>query len=136
MKCARSILVAFVVSVASPPVIAAETVAPEPEVVQAPPSGSAPAPHAQGKAMPSDARTLIGIDVFSQDQTRVGSVEKVVSGPDGAMQAIHIKTGGFLGFGGKLVAIPQGKFAMRGQNVQLLLTSDEVAHLPAVKDQM
>lgn len=83
-----------------------------------------------------DKSALTGREVFSKDQLRVGQVELVVEKSDGAVQAIRIKAGGFLGFGGKVVEIPHERFWMRGTNVQLDLTSDEINHLPQVKDQM
>ena len=87
-----------------------------------PPSGSAP------KANP-----LIGLAVFSSDGSRLGTVQAVNAEPDGKVKAIHIKTGGFLGFGGKMVAIPEGKFTRAGENVQLGLTAEEVSKLPELK---
>jgi hypothetical protein len=73
--------------------------------------------------------------VFSSDGSRLGSVQSVNAEPDGKVKAIHIKSGGFLGFGGKMVAIPEGKFTRSGDNVQLGLTADEVSKLPEVKEQ-
>ena len=49
------------------------------------------------------------------------------------MKAIHFKSGGFLGIGGKLVAIPEGKFTRAGDNIQLGMTSEEVSKLPEIK---
>lgn len=77
--------------------------------------------------------TLVGRDAYSQDQTLVGQVERVEKAPDGRIIAIFLKTGGFLGFGARLVTVPEDKFRMRGQNVQLQLTSEEVQKLPEVK---
>jgi hypothetical protein len=76
----------------------------------------------------------LGRDAFSQDQILAGTVEKIVAAPDGRVQAIMLKTGGFLGFGAKVVAIPEGQFHMRGANVQLQLTLEEVQKLPAQRD--
>ena len=64
-----------------------------------------------------------------------GTVHGVSAAPDGSVKAIHIKTGGFLGFGGKLVAIPEGRFTKSGDNIQLGITADEVSKLPEVKEQ-
>jgi hypothetical protein len=44
-------------------------------------------------------------------------------------------TCGFLGLGGKLVAIPDGKFTRTGADIQLGMTAGEVSKLPEVKDQ-
>jgi hypothetical protein len=78
---------------------------------------------------------ILGMPVFSADGSRLGVIENIGVGGDGKVKAIHFKTGGFLGFGGRKVAIPEGKFTVVGQNVQLALTSDEVSKLPEVKDE-
>src|SRR5438876_1223973 len=49
---------------------------------------------------------LIGLPVFSSDGNRLGIVDSIDGQPDGKVTAINIRTGGFLGFGTKLVAIP------------------------------
>lgn len=92
----------------------------------APPAASGPA---NGSSMSKDS--LIGRDAYSQDQTLMGPVERVATTSDGRVQAIFIRTGGFLGIGARLVAVPDGKFSMRGQNVQLQLTSEDVQKLPS-----
>ena len=80
------------------------------------------------------AQSLVGLDVFSSDGTRVGEVRSVNTGPGGDIVSLHVRTGGFLGFGGRIVAIPEGKFIRTGQSVRLDLNSDEVTGLPEVKD--
>ena len=54
--------------------------------------------------------------------------------PDGKVTAINIRTGSFLGFGTKLVAIPEGKFQRAGDIVQIGMTAEEVSKLPTIKD--
>jgi len=49
--------------------------------------------------------------------------------------AIGIKVGGFLGFGGHIVAIPDGEFNHIGDTVQVNMTADEVNKLPRAKTQ-
>ena len=49
--------------------------------------------------------------------------------------AIEIKVGGFLGFGGHMVAIPDGKFSRVGDTVQVNMTADEVNKLPKAEKQ-
>lgn len=102
---------------------------PRPEA--APPSSKTPA------VKPSEtpaAQDLVGLNVFSADGTRIGEVRAVNTGPSGDIVALHIRTGGFLGFGGRIVAIPQGKFIRSGQSIRLDLDSDQVTGLPEVKD--
>ena len=81
---------------------------------------------------PAKVESLIGLAVTSSDGTKLGTVQSVNT-QDGKVTAILIKTGGFLGFGAKLVAIPQAKFTRTGNNVQLAMTAEEVGKLPEVK---
>jgi hypothetical protein len=84
---------------------------------------------------PPKVNPLIGLAVFSSDGSKLGTVHSVNAEPDGKVKAIHIKTGGFLGFGAKLVAIPENKFARTGDTIRLGVTADEVSKLPEVKEQ-
>jgi sporulation protein YlmC with PRC-barrel domain len=77
---------------------------------------------------------LIGLAVFSSDGNKLGTVDSVDGEPDGKISAINIRTGGFLGFGMRVVAIPEGKFQRVGQFVQIALTAEEIGKLPALKD--
>jgi sporulation protein YlmC with PRC-barrel domain len=77
---------------------------------------------------------MIGLTVFGSDGQKIGEVKEVKAAADGKVEEIHVKTGGLLGFGGKTVAIPAGKFNKSGQNVQLALTSDDVSKLPRVEE--
>jgi hypothetical protein len=78
---------------------------------------------------------LLGLSVFSLEGSKLGSVRGVEAGADGAITAIYLITGGFLGFGGKLVAIPVGKFTHDPEKIVVLMSVDEVARLPAVEEQ-
>jgi hypothetical protein len=86
-----------------------------------------PAGHAQ-------TQSLVGLVVFASDGTRVGEVRSVSAGPGGDIVALHVRTGGFLGFGGRIIAIPGSKFIRSGHSIRLDLDSDEVTGLPEVKD--
>jgi sporulation protein YlmC with PRC-barrel domain len=77
---------------------------------------------------------LVGLPVFGTDGQKVGEVRDVRKESDGQVKAILIRTGGFLGFGGKTVAIPSGKFARSGQNIQVAMTYEDVSKLPVVDD--
>jgi hypothetical protein len=133
--------------------VAAQTQAPTPSEPATPPAATKPdtaplpptgpaqkpviTPRSTDKSAtaPAKVNPLVGLAVFSSDGNKLGSVHSVAAAPDGKVTAIHIKTGGFLGFGGKLVAIPDGKFTRTGDNVQLGMTSDEVSKLPEAKEQ-
>lgn len=113
---------------------------------QAPPAEAPPAPRAEPPSTkplavkPSEAPAatpegdLVGLDVFSSDGTRVGDVRAVSTGPSGDVVALHIRTGGFLGFGARIVAVPQGRFTRAGRSVRLDLDSGQVSGLPEVKE--
>jgi PRC-barrel domain len=117
----------------------------KPEPAPMPPTGMKPSDTPRPSAPPSTStdkqsaapakNPLIGLSVFSADGNKLGSVQSVDAGADGKVKAIRLKTGGFLGFGGKLVEVPDGKFTKSGENVQLGLTADEVSKLPEVKNQ-
>src|SRR5436190_23087033 len=77
---------------------------------------------------------LIGLPVFSYDGNKLGIVDSIDGQPDGKVTAINVRTGGFLGFGTRLVAIPEAKFQRAGDIVQIDMTAEEVSKLPAVKD--
>jgi hypothetical protein len=96
-----------------------------------PPPAKAPA--VKPSEMPV-AQDLVGLSVFSSDGTRVGEVRGVNTGPSGNIVALRIRTGGFLGFGGRTVSIPEGRFFRSGQSIRLDLDSDQVGSLPEVKD--
>jgi sporulation protein YlmC with PRC-barrel domain len=118
---------------AAPP----EKVAPPRTEPDPPRSEMAPPPSKAPAVKPSEApaaQDLVGLNVFSADGTRIGEVRGVNTDPSGDIVALHIRTGGFLGFGGRIVAIPQGKFIRSGQSIRLDLDSDQVTGLPEVKD--
>jgi hypothetical protein len=62
----------------------------------------------------------------------LGTVQSASAGPDGKA-VIFLKTGGFLGFGGHVVAIPEGKFTRSGEVIQLSMTAEDVSKLPEAK---
>jgi sporulation protein YlmC with PRC-barrel domain len=90
---------------------------------------------------PSDSRIepqlnpLIGLAVFASDGTKVGTIDSVDGEPDGRITAINVRTGGFLGFGTKVVAVPEGQFERTGSSVHVALTAEELSKLPAIKEQ-
>ncbi len=117
---------------AAPEKIAPPKTEPGPDAMA--PSTKPPAVNPSETPAAQTAKDLVGLDVFSSDGTRIGEVRSVNTGPSGDIVALRIRTGGFLGFGGRIVAIPQGKFIRAGQSIRLDLASDEVTGLPEVKD--
>src|SRR5262245_48293310 len=119
----------------SPPSPSAPPPAARPEQGPAPPAATQPGATGKSATAPREANPLIRLAVISSDGSKVGTVQRVSTGPDGSVKSIQIRTGGFLGFGARLVAIPEGRFTRNGDNVQLGITADEVSKLPEVKEQ-
>ena len=87
-----------------------------------PPASAAPTPAARAPEP--------GVPVFSVDGNKVGSVESVDRTADGKVTAVNVVTGSFLGFGSKLVSIPDGRFAYDGKIVRIEMTADDISALP------
>jgi hypothetical protein len=83
----------------------------------------------------ASAHPLMGLTAVSSDGSNIGDVRAVKTTPDGKVTALHIHSGGFLGFGGKVVEIPEGNFSQTGEKIRLTFTAEQVGKLPAVKDQ-
>jgi hypothetical protein len=45
----------------------------------------------------------MGLTAVSSDGSNIGDVRAVKTAPDGKVTALHIHSGGFLGFGGRIV---------------------------------
>jgi hypothetical protein len=73
---------------------------------------------------------VAGQNVVASDGQRVGAVTDVTSSAAGYVRELRFKTGGFLGFGARTVAVPAGRFAVSGQDVYINLSSRDVAALP------
>jgi hypothetical protein len=71
-----------------------------------------------------------GMAVLSSDDRSVGTVETVDGTQDGKITAINVIASRFLGFGTRLISIPEGKFSMAGTVVRVAFTADEVSQLP------
>lgn len=105
-----------------------------PEAAPAPAPTPVPAQKPTAKSTEiADPSKLVGLTAYSSDGSNMGDVRAVRTAPDGST-SLHLRTGGFLGFGGRIVAVSQNQFTMRGQNIQLSLTAEEVSKLPEVKD--
>lgn len=115
------------------PPAAAPSATPSHPTVRAP--VAAPSTGDKSASQSPKVDTLIGLTTFSSDGTKVGIISGVARGPDGKVTAIRFKTGGFLGFGGKVVEVPDGRFARTGDTVRLGLSADEVSKLPETKTQ-
>ena len=111
---------------------AQQTPAPEPAPAEKPPMQKPATPPSSSEA--KSAHPLMGLTAVSSDGSNIGDVRAVKTTPDGKVTALHIHSGGFLGFGGKIVEIPEGQFSRSGDKIQLTFTGEQVSKLPAVKD--
>lgn len=109
----------------------APTPAEKPPMVK--PETQQPSPTSKPSAA-QPAHSLVGRTALSSDGNRAGDIRAVKTGPDGKVVAIQLKVGGFLGFGGKVVEVTDGKFTQKGDTIQLAYTSDELNQLPEVKE--
>jgi hypothetical protein len=62
---------------------------------------------------------VIGLPVIGMDHVRVGSIEDLLIGADGRIEAVVIGVGGFLGLGEKLVAVSYDQIAWNLKDVSL-----------------
>jgi len=101
----------------------------------APPAAPQAPPADKKAAAPTAIGDLVGLTAKSSDGANLGTVYGVTMAPGGKVTAIGVKVGGFLGFGGHMVIIPDGKFNRVGDTVQINMTADEVHKLPEAKKQ-
>jgi PRC-barrel domain len=103
-----------------------------------PSSGKAPDSGSSANAAPGGGASLkdvtVGAAVFGSDGQKIGEIKGVKSDSGGKIEEIHVKTGGLLGFGGKVVVVPAGKIAKGGQTVQVAMTAVEIGKLPALAE--
>jgi hypothetical protein len=98
-----------------------------------PPAAPQPTTPSDKKAAAPTFGDLVGLTAKSSDGANLGTVYGVTMGPGGKVTAIGVKVGGFLGFGGHMVVIPDGKFNRVGDTVEINMTADEVHKLPEAK---
>lgn len=113
---------------------ASPSAAPSGDSKVSPPAATLPGKSAGSGASATVKDVTIGTAVFGSDGQKIGEIKGVKSEPGGAIEEIHVKTGGLLGFGGKVVVIPGSKIAKGGQTVQVAMTVDEVGKLPALAE--
>jgi sporulation protein YlmC with PRC-barrel domain len=86
---------------------------------------------AAGEIRQMDKEQLVGKDLYDVENERIGEVKDVVEGEGGEVEAVLLDVGGFLGIGGKQVAVPAYELQAEGDRIVTQnLTSDEVEKLP------
>jgi len=78
-----------------------------------------------GIAKPNKASSLIGMEVRNQQNEKLGDIKDVVMDlPSGRISYAVLSTGGFLGLGNRLIAIPPSAFQMSADSDHLLINAD------------
>jgi hypothetical protein len=78
-------------------------------------SGAGQSPAAPGMFIPQQREgtlrlsKLSGVDVIGQDHSKIGDIDEVLVNRNGRVDAVVVDVGGFLGIGGKTVAMPFGE---------------------------
>jgi hypothetical protein len=101
-------------------------------------ASASPLAQAQPAAPPANGETTLrrdmvpraGMSVILRDGSKIGVVESIDGTPDGRVTAVNVTSGGILGFGAKLLAIPEGKFSVVGESVVVDMTARELSGLP------
>lgn len=106
---AMSAAIAVIMAASMPMAMAADTTTttPNPPAVETATTTAAPATPAANRVMPDQMKfsDMNGATVYSRDDKDIGKIDEVVLAPDGKVAAVVIKNGGFLGIGGKDVAV-------------------------------
>jgi sporulation protein YlmC with PRC-barrel domain len=111
---------------------------------QPPPGTSPPAPGKTtilpGRDMPAptasgDTRKLIGRKVQNAENETIGEIKSVYIGPDGKVDSLIVRVGGFLGVGEREVRLAWSdlKVSNNGEKVVLDITKDELKAKPEYK---
>lgn len=112
-----------------------------------PSSPGATTPPARSNSMTSNPSTgtaevkgnkLIGADVKSANNEKIGDVSEVLVSTDGKISAIIVSVGGFLGVGDRKVALPweQLRFSSEGNDLVMMAsaTKESLKEMPEYRD--
>ena len=101
---------------------------------QTPPSSSPPAAATGSPASVrgADAQKLLGRDVRNEQGDKIGEIKSIQLDQDGAVSAVIVSVGGFLGIGDREVALAWKDIAVanNGEKVSTALTKDQLQALP------
>jgi sporulation protein YlmC with PRC-barrel domain len=79
-----------------------------------------------------DAQKMIGRELLNASDDKIGSIDSVMLGREGKVQAVIVNIGGFLGLGERNVAINWGDIRVSedGKKITTALTRDQLKALP------
>jgi len=82
--------------------------------------------HRQGITKPNKASCLIGMEVRNQENEKLGDIKDLVLDlPSGRISYLVLSSGGFLGFGERLVAIPPTAIQVSADAEHLVINADK-----------
>lgn len=82
-----------------------------------------------------DGRTLIGKDIVGANNEKIGEVDDVIVAGSGKAKAVLVDVSGFLGIGGKDVAIPIEEIQPQEDRIMVSgLTKESVKKMPEYKE--
>jgi hypothetical protein len=90
----------------------------------------------QAIAVGNRASKLIGASVHNEQDEKIGSIDDLIIAPDRSVSFAVVSVGGFLGLGGRLVAIPVEQLRAEAEKDRLVLpgaTKEALAKLPEFK---
>jgi len=93
-------------TLAAAPAMAQNAAQPATPAATATPGAAAPTFITQAPVGQYRASKLVGVEIYNGDNQDIGEVADLVVDKDGAVQAVVIGVGGFLGIGEKNVALP------------------------------
>jgi sporulation protein YlmC with PRC-barrel domain len=87
----------------------------------------------QGTSATALERTdVVGKTLYSQNGKEVGNIDDVVTDNQGQVVSALVGVGGFLGIGGKKVAVPADQLKTEGNRIVVSgLTPEEIREMPA-----
>jgi sporulation protein YlmC with PRC-barrel domain len=77
------------------------------------------------------ASKIVGLNVYNNNNEKVGAIDELLTDRNGAVKAVVIGVGGFLGMGEHLVAIPFDKIKFVDTPVSATTASDTTTTRPA-----
>jgi len=79
-----------------------------------------------------DTHKIIGRDLLNASKDKIGTIDSVMLGREGKVQAVIVNVGGFLGLGEKNVAIDWADISVSqdGKTITTALTKDQLKALP------
>jgi sporulation protein YlmC with PRC-barrel domain len=88
------------------------------------------APTAGVFPMATDAKSMIGKNVYDANGTKVGEVNNLLVGADGRVHAAVVEFGGFLGIGENKVAVSWDQLNITQDRITTAMTEDQIKAAP------